>query len=52
MYNLGIVNFVDKNELREVLKEKNESLKYFNFDLTLFQEGAEAMKFDKNIFNC
>lgn len=49
---MGVVNFIDQNELKGVFKNKKESLKYFNYDLTLFQEGAEAIKYDKNIFNC
>ena len=51
LYQVGLVNFVQKNELEKVLKNREESLKYFNFDLTLFQEGAQAMGFNNDIFN-
>ena len=46
------MNFVDKKELGKALESRENGLNYFLHDLTLFQEGAEAMGFNKNIFNC
>ena len=52
MVKIGLVNFVNKKELSKALMNREDSLKYFNYDLTLFQEGAQAMKFDPEVFNC
>lgn len=40
MYQLGLVNFVSKQELAKYVNDKIWGLNYFNYDLTLFQEGA------------
>lgn len=51
IYELGLVNFVDKEQLRTHVKDKKWGLNYFNYDLTLFQQGAEGIDIDKSIFN-
>lgn len=40
IYDLGLVNFVGKEQLRQDAKNKTVGLTYFNHDLTLFQEGG------------
>lgn len=37
--------------MRANIKDKNWGLSHFDYDLTLFQEGAEAIGIDKYIFN-
>ena len=42
-----MVNFVSKEELAANIDNIKHGLNYFNFDLTLFQEGAEGLNFNK-----
>lgn len=47
---MGLINFVDKTALRDNIHDKKFGLTYFNYDLTLFQEGAQGLDFDPEIF--
>jgi hypothetical protein len=43
---LGLINFVNKEEFRLEKKNKVHGLNYFNYDITLFQEGAQSLGID------